>query len=54
MALIYFRAFFNIKIKGWKMDKEKILQQIQVNKLENLEYSFLISQLCVLNNKSFE
>ena len=36
------------------MDREKILQQIKLNKLENLEYSFLISQLCVLNNKSFE
>ena len=36
------------------MDREKILHQIQVNKLDNLDYQFLISQLCVLNNKSFE
>ena len=36
------------------MDREKLLQQIQINKLENLDYQFLISQLCVLNNKSFE
>ena len=54
MALIYFRAFFNIKLKGRKMDKNKILEQIQINKLGNLDYEFLISQLCVLNNKTFE
>ena len=36
------------------MEKEKLLEQIQINKLENLEYNFLISQLCVLNNKAFE
>ena len=36
------------------MDKEKILEQILINKLESFEYDFLISQLCVLNNKTFE
>ena len=36
------------------MDREKILEQIKVNKLENFEYTFLISQLCVLNNKTYE
>lgn len=36
------------------MDKDKILNQININKLNNLDYNFLISQLCVLNNKTFE
>ena len=36
------------------MDRDKILEQIKVNKLENLNYEFLISQLCVLNNKTYE
>ncbi len=33
---------------------DKILEQINRNKLHNLSYAFLIAQLCVLNNKSFE
>lgn len=31
-----------------------IIQQIKINKLENLEYELVISQLSVLNNKPFE
>lgn len=36
------------------MDKNKILNQIEVNKLENFDYDFIIAQLCVLNNKPFD
>ena len=36
------------------MDREKLLEQIEVNQLSGMDYQFLISQLCVLNNKSFE
>lgn len=36
------------------MDKQKVLNQIEVNKLANLPYEFIIAQLCVLNNKPFE
>ena len=36
------------------MEKEKILNQIKVNKLNGMDYSFLISQLCVLNNANYE
>lgn len=36
------------------MDKNKILNQIEINKLANLPYEFIIAQLCVLNNKPFE
>ena len=36
------------------MDKNKILNQIQVNKLGDLDYEFIIAQLCVLNNRTFE
>jgi len=32
---------------------DKILEQIKRNKLINLEYDFLIAQLCVLNNKPY-
>ena len=31
-----------------------ILEQIKVNKLENLEYDMIVSQLTVLNNKPYE
>ena len=34
--------------------QEKILNQIEKNRLGTLEYDFLVSQLCVLNNKPFE
>ncbi len=34
--------------------KNKILNQIAVNKLADLDYEFIIAQLCVLNNKPFE
>lgn len=33
--------------------EEKVLTQIKNNKLENEEYSFVIAQICVLNNKSY-
>ena len=36
------------------MDKNKILNQIEVNKLSNMSYKFIIAQLCVLNNKPFD
>lgn len=36
------------------MDKNKILNQIEANKLENFDYDFIIAQLCVLNNKPFD
>lgn len=36
------------------MDKNKILNQIEVNKLSNMSYEFIIAQLCVLNNKPFD
>ena len=37
------------------MDNQtKHLSQIKTNKLENLDYEFIIAQLCVLNNKPFE
>ena len=36
------------------MDKNKILNQIEVNKLKNFDYDFIIAQLCVLNNKPFD
>jgi len=36
------------------MDKNKILEQVKINQLENVEYDFLIAQLCVLNNKTYE
>ena len=37
------------------MDNQtKYLSQIKTNKLENLDYEFIIAQLCVLNNKPFE
>lgn len=32
------------------MDKKKILEQIRINKLDHLDYAFLVAQLCVLNN----
>ncbi len=35
------------------MDKDKILQQIKINNLNNLNYEFIIAQLCVLNNRPF-
>ena len=31
-----------------------ILEQIKTNKLENLEYDMIISQLTVLNNKPYD
>ncbi len=34
--------------------EEKIIQQVKINKLEQYERAFMIAQLCVLNNKSFE
>lgn len=36
------------------MDEKQVLNQIKINKLNGLEYSFIISQLCVLNNKSYQ
>ena len=36
------------------MEKNKILNQIEVNRLTELDYEFIIAQLCVLNNKPFE
>ena len=36
------------------MNPDKILEQINVNKLDKLEYPYLIAQLCVLNNKPYE
>ena len=36
------------------MNPEKILEQISVNKLDRLEYPYLIAQLCVLNNRPYE
>ena len=36
------------------MEKNKILNQIEVNRLAELDYEFIIAQLCVLNNKPFE
>lgn len=36
------------------MDKNKILKQIEVNKLIDLDYEFIIAQLCVLNNRTFD
>ena len=36
------------------MNPEKILEQININKLYRLEYPYLIAQLCVLNNKPYE
>lgn len=36
------------------MDTNKILEQISINKLDRLEYPYLIAQLCVLNNKPYE
>lgn len=36
------------------MDDNKILEQISINKLDRLEYPYLIAQLCVLNNKPYE
>ena len=36
------------------MDKNKILNQIEVNKLIDLDYEFIIAQLCVLNNRTFD
>lgn len=35
-------------------NQTKYLNQIKTNKLENLDYDFIIAQLCVLNNKPFE
>jgi len=35
-------------------NQTKYLSQIKTNKLENLDYEFIIAQLCVLNNKPFE
>ena len=34
--------------------EEIILKQIQENKLKNLDYELIISQLTVLNNKPYE
>lgn len=34
--------------------KEKVLNQIKHNKLENYDLDFVIAQVCVLNNKPFE
>ena len=43
-----------IFIKGNEMEfYDKVLEQIKRNKLINLEYDFLIAQLCVLNNKPY-
>lgn len=36
------------------MDKKKVLNQIRINRLDGEEYSFVVSQLCVLNNKPFD
>lgn len=36
------------------MNPDKILEQININKLDRLEYPYLIAQLCVLNNKPYE
>lgn len=36
------------------MEKNKILNQIEINRLAELDYEFIIAQLCVLNNKPFE
>ena len=36
------------------MNPEKILEQISINKLDRLEYPYLIAQLCVLNNRPYE
>ncbi len=36
------------------MDFSKILEQINLNKLDKLEYPYVIAQLCVLNNKPYE
>ena len=33
--------------------QDKILKQIKNNKLETLDYEFMIAQVCVLNNKPF-
>ena len=33
---------------------EKIIHQIEINKLDGMEYGFVIGQLCVLNNKPYE
>ena len=33
------------------MDSNQILNQVKINRLEGEEYGFIISQLCVLNNK---
>ena len=34
--------------------EKKILEQIKINKLDQLEYGFMIAQLCVLNNEPYE
>ncbi len=34
--------------------REKMIHQIEVNRLEGLEYGFVVGQLCVLNNKPYE
>lgn len=33
---------------------DKIIHQIEVNRLDGLEYGFIIGQLCVLNNKPYD
>ena len=33
---------------------DKIIHQIEINKLDGQEYGFLVGQLCVLNNKSYD
>lgn len=36
------------------MENNKILNQIEQNRLHELDYEFIIAQLCVLNNKPFD
>lgn len=36
------------------MDTKHILNQIKINRLDGQEYGFLVSQLCVLNNRPYD
>ena len=36
------------------MDKNQILNQIKINRLDGCDYAFVVSQLCVLNNKPYD
>ena len=36
------------------MDSNQILNQVKINRLDGEEYGFIISQLCVLNNKPYD